>query len=46
MHKDWFIGKSENYYLPQCLQVFGKNKIKDIKNNDFKIVLNLQTLKK
>ena len=46
VHKDWFTGKLENYYLPQCLQVFENNKIKDIKNNDFKIVLNLQSFKK
>lgn len=40
VHKDWFTGKLDNYYLPQCLQVFERNKIKEIKNNDFKIVLN------
>ena len=43
VHEDWFIGKFENYYLPQRLQVFENNKIKDIKNNDFKIVLDLES---
>ena len=46
VHKDWFTGELENYYLPQCFQVFENNKIKNIKNNDFRIVLNLQSLKK
>ena len=45
VHKDWFRGKLENYYLPQFLQLFGKNKVKDIKNNDFKTVLDLESLK-
>ena len=39
MHKDWFTGKLENYYLPHCLQVFEDNKIKDIKKNYFQILL-------
>lgn len=43
VHKDWFRGKLENYYLPQCLQVFENNKMKDIKNNDFKIFLGLES---
>ena len=46
VHKDWFTGKLENYYLPQCLQIFEKNKVKDIKNNNFETVLDLESEKK
>ena len=40
VHKDWFTGKLENYYLLHCFRVFEDNKIKDIKKkNDFQILL-------
>ena len=46
VHKDWFDGSLERFYLPYCLDIYGNRKIKDIKNNDFKIVLDPVPLKK
>ena len=45
-HKDWFTGKIEQYYLPYCLQFYENDKIKNVKNKEFKIVLDPIMLKK
>ena len=45
-HKDWFTGKIEQCYLPYWLQVYENDKIKNIKNKEFKIVLDLIMFKK
>ena len=37
--KDWFDGKIERFYLPDCLESYENKRINDIKNNDFKIIL-------
>ena len=37
--KDCFDGKIERFYLPDCLESYENKRINDIKNNDFKIVL-------
>ena len=44
--KDWFDGKLEQFYLPYCLDIFENRKIDQIKNNDFKVVVDPIILKK
>ena len=46
VHKDWFDGSLEQFYLPYCLDIYKNRKINDIENNDFKIVLDPFPLKK
>ena len=46
MHKYWFDGSIEQFYLPYCLDVYENKKINDIKNKDFKIVIDPLPLKK
>ena len=46
IHKDWFDSSIEQFYLPYCLDVYENKKINDIKNKDFKIVIDPLPLKK
>ena len=46
IHKDWFDGSLEKFYLLYCLDIHENKKINDIKNNGFKIVLDPLPLKK
>ena len=46
VHKDWFDGSKERFYLPYCLDIYENRKMNESKNNDFKIVLDLIVLKK
>ena len=46
IHKDWFDGSLERFYLPYCLDIYENKKMNEIKNNDFKIVLDPIVLKK
>ena len=46
MHKDCFDGSLERFYLPYCLDIYENKKINDIKNKDFKIVIDPLPLKK
>ena len=46
LHKDWFTDERGRYYLPYCLDIFEKNQINKIKNNEFKIVIYPLPLKK
>ena len=46
VHKDWFDGSLEQFYLPYCLDIYEIRKINQIKNNEFKIVLDLIVCKK
>ena len=39
IHKDWFDGSKEQFFLPYFLDLCENRKINDIKNNDFKVVL-------
>ena len=45
VHKDWFDRSQERFYLPYCLDIYENRKMNEIKNNDFKIVLDLAVLK-
>ena len=38
-HKDWFTGENVNYELDFCLTSYEKNKMKEIINTNFKIVV-------
>ena len=46
VHKDWFDGSLERFYLLYCLDIYENKKINDIKNKDFKIVIDPLPLKK
>ena len=46
VHKDWFDGSLERFYLPFGLDIYEHRKINDIKNKDSKIVLDPLPLKK
>ena len=46
VHKDWFDGSKERFYLPYCLDIHENRKMNEIKSNDFKIVLDPIVLKK
>ena len=46
IHKDWFNGSQEQFYLPYCLDIYENRKMNKIKNKDFKVVLDPITLKK
>ena len=37
--KNWVDRKIERFYLPDCLESYENKRINDIKNNDFKIIL-------
>ena len=38
-HKDWFTGEVDRYNILQCLDIFESDETDNIKNNNFKIVL-------
>lgn len=38
-HKDWFTGENVNYELDFCLTSYEKNKMNEIINTNFKIVV-------
>ena len=46
IHKDWFDGSLERFYLLYCLDIYENRKMNEIKNNNFKIVLDPIVLKK
>ena len=46
LHKDWFTGEKNRYYLPYCLDISENNQINKIKNNEFKVVIDPLPLKK
>lgn len=39
LHKDWFTGERDRYYLHYCLDIYEDNQINKIKNNEFKVVI-------
>ena len=38
-HKDWFTGEVDSYNILQCLDIFESDKIDNIKDINFNIVL-------
>ena len=46
IHKDWFSGQVERFYIPYCLDIYENDKMNSIKNNEFKFVIDPCPLKK
>ena len=46
IHKDWFSGQVERFYILYCLDIYENDKMNSIKNNEFKFVIDPCPLKK
>ena len=46
IHKDWFSGQVERFYIPYCLDIYQSDKMNSIKNKEFKVVIDPCPLKK